>query len=359
MKQKALRLIFCVACFSFSYFLATLTGLELVQNAVLLAFLIHWLLFIPAYLLKTEKFFDLSGSVTYISIVSYVLFFNYNSENIIGNLILASFIIIWAVRLGSFLFFRIKKAGEDKRFRELKISFTRFFLVWNISAMWVSFCSMCAITAISSGNGVQLNPLFYIGAVTFLVGFVLEIVADHQKTAFRKDPKNKDKFIKKSYDSEINLDSGGKFNIKIYESLYDGTEQIVLTKGDVSDGNPIMVRVHVTDYFDNLFGNYGSDDASLHKAIKIIEKENRGVIILIRDTGKSIINNLITNQSNSDNRIQNTSDELRIYGMGAQILSEIGVKKMILLTNTEWKFIGLDAFDIEIIETKFLNTIND
>lgn len=195
MKQKALRLLFCVACFSFSYFLASLTGLELVQNAILLAFLIHWLLFIPAYLLKTEKFFDLSGSVTYISIVSYVLFFNNNSENIIGNLILASFIIIWAVRLGSFLFFRIKKAGEDKRFRELKISFTRFFLVWNISAMWVSFCSMCAITAISSGNGVQLNPLFYIGAVTFLVGFILEIVADHQKTAFRKDPKNKDKFI--------------------------------------------------------------------------------------------------------------------------------------------------------------------
>ena len=61
--------------------------------------------------------------------------------------------------------------------------------------MWVSFCSMCAITAISSVSGVQLNPLFYIGAVTFLVGFVLEIVADHQKTAFRKDPKNKDKFI--------------------------------------------------------------------------------------------------------------------------------------------------------------------
>jgi len=195
MKQKALRLVFCVTCFSFSYFLASLTGLELVQNAILLAFLIHWLLFIPAYLLKTEKFFDLSGSFTYISIVSYVLFFNNNSENIIGNLILASFIIIWAVRLGSFLFFRIKKAGEDKRFRELKISFTRFFLVWNISGMWVSFCSMCAITAISSGNGVQLNPLFYIGAITFLVGFILEIVADHQKTAFRKDPKNKDKFI--------------------------------------------------------------------------------------------------------------------------------------------------------------------
>ena len=171
--------------------------------------------------------------------------------------------------------------------------------------------------------------------------------------------RDKDRFIKKSYDSQINLESGGNFNIKIYESLYDGTEQIVLSKGTTDDGRPIMVRVHVTDYFDNLFGNYGSDDASLHKAIKMIEKENRGVIILIRDTGKSIINNLITNQPKSTNQGQNNNDELRIYGMGAQILTEIGVKKMILLTNTEWKFIGLDAFDIEIIETKILNNIDE
>ena len=171
--------------------------------------------------------------------------------------------------------------------------------------------------------------------------------------------RDKDKFIKKSYDSEINLATGEKFNIKIYETLYDGTEQIVLSKGNVNDGEPILVRVHVTDYFDNLFGNYGSDDASLHKAIKVIEKEKRGIIILIRDTGRSIINSLITKQSNTDNQYQSNSDELRIYGMGAQILSEIGVKKMILLTNTEWKFIGLEAFDIEIIETKILNSIDE
>ncbi len=171
--------------------------------------------------------------------------------------------------------------------------------------------------------------------------------------------RDKDKFIKKSYDSEICLATGEKFNIKIYEALYDGTEQIVLSKGNVNDGEPILVRVHVTDYFDNLFGNYGSDDASLHKAIKLIEKEKRGIIILIRDTGRSIISSLITKQSNTDNQYQSSSDELRIYGMGAQILSEIGVKKMVLLTNTEWKFIGLEAFDIEIIETKFLNSIDE
>ena len=67
----------------------------------------------------------------------------------------------------------------------------------------------------------------------------------------------------------------------------------------------------------------------------------------------------IGKQSNYDFKGQNNSDELRIYGMGAQILSEIGVKKMILLTNTEWKFIGLDAYNIEIIQTKFLSTIDE
>ena len=195
MKQNTLYLIFSLVAFSISYFIATLTKLELVENAILLAFLIHWVLFIPAYLLKTEKFFDLSGSITYISVISYVLLFNTNTEIRIGSVLLALFIIMWAIRLGSFLFFRIKKAGEDKRFREIKTSFFRFFMVWTISGMWVSLCSMCALTAISSANGVHMNPLFYIGSIIFLFGFILEIVADNQKTKFRKDPKNKDKFI--------------------------------------------------------------------------------------------------------------------------------------------------------------------
>ena len=195
MKQNTLYLIFSLVAFSISYFIATLTKLELVENAILLAFLIHWVLFIPAYLLKTEKFFDLSGSITYISVISYVLLFNTNTEIRIGSVLLALFIIMWAIRLGSFLFFRIKKAGEDKRFREIKTSFFRFFMVWTISGMWVSLCSMCALTAISSANGVHMNPLFYIGSIIFIFGFILEIVADNQKTKFRKDPKNKDKFI--------------------------------------------------------------------------------------------------------------------------------------------------------------------
>ena len=169
--------------------------------------------------------------------------------------------------------------------------------------------------------------------------------------------REKDNFVKKIYDSEIKINNDNIFNIKIYESVFDNTEQIVLSKGEIKDGNPIMVRVHVTDYFDNLFGEYGSDDESLHKAVEVISKENRGIIILVRDSGKSIINNLIKSEHSETKSSNDDPDELRIYGMGAQILSEIGVKEMILLTNTEWKFIGLDAYDIKIVDTKLLSDI--
>ena len=195
MKQNAVRIVLSILVFAISFFVANLTKLEIVENAILLAFLIHWLFFIPAYLLKTEKFFDLTGSLTYISIMVYVVYTKNNLQEQLGSIILASLVILWAVRLGSFLFLRIKKAGEDKRFREIKTSFARFFLLWTISGMWVSFCSMCALTAIASNDGVIVNNIFYIGLVTFIIGLSIEIIADSQKTKFRKDPKNKDKFI--------------------------------------------------------------------------------------------------------------------------------------------------------------------
>jgi steroid 5-alpha reductase family enzyme len=194
MKQSIKELLFSAIAFLFSYSIAYLTGIELVKNAVLLAFTIQWLLFIPAYLLQTEKFFDISGSITYISVVSYCFFNYYDPENLnIGNVILSIIIIIWALRLGSFLFIRIKKAGEDIRFREIKKSPTRFFMTWTLQGMWVSLCSACALAGIA--KGIIINNYFYCGLAVFLIGFIVEIVADTQKTKFRSYPKNKDKFI--------------------------------------------------------------------------------------------------------------------------------------------------------------------
>ena len=193
MKNILFNLLASAAAFYISFQIALLTDIGLVKNAVLIAFAIQWVLFIPAYLMQTEKFYDLAGSLTYISIISYV--FYKSSEFNLGNLVLSLFIIIWAVRLGSFLFFRIKKAGEDKRFRDIKPSPTRFFMTWTLQGMWVSICSACAITAMSTSEGILMNTLFFVGAITFILGFLIEVIADNQKTKFRSNPNNKDKFI--------------------------------------------------------------------------------------------------------------------------------------------------------------------
>ncbi|MDC0593173.1 DUF1295 domain-containing protein [Flavobacteriaceae bacterium] len=192
MLKKFIHLLISFSAFSICYLLAFLTEIPVLQNVILYIFLIQWVLFIPAYLFKTEKFYDLAGSSTYIFAVSYIL---YDSSQNLTNLILGTAIIIWAVRLGSFLFFRIKKAGEDKRFKEIKQSPTRFFLAWSLQGMWVSVCSLCALTALSTENGVVLNGYLYLGFGLFLTGFLIEIIADKQKSKFRSNTDNKDKFI--------------------------------------------------------------------------------------------------------------------------------------------------------------------
>jgi steroid 5-alpha reductase family enzyme len=196
MKQPILHILFSFIAFSIGYGIALLTGLELIQNAILIAYIIQWIAFIPAYLFQTEKFYDLTGSITYLTVVTYVSYHSYASMNVnMASIVLAACILLWTIRLGSFLFMRIHKAGEDKRFREIKPAPTRFFMTWTLQGMWVSICSMCALTAIASTNGVVQNSLFFIGLLVFVVGFVFEIIADMQKSNFRKDPKHKDQFI--------------------------------------------------------------------------------------------------------------------------------------------------------------------
>ena len=195
-KNNLIHLILSLIAFVLAYSIAYLTGIDLVKQVILYAFLIQWALFIPAYIFQTEKFYDLSGSFTYIFVICYVSYGFYLENGInIGNIILGSAIIIWAIRLGSFLFIRIHNAGEDKRFRSIKPSATRFFMTWTLQGMWVSICSACALTAISTSEGVQVNSLLYVGLAFFLIGFLIEVVADSQKSKFRSNPENKNKFI--------------------------------------------------------------------------------------------------------------------------------------------------------------------
>jgi steroid 5-alpha reductase family enzyme len=191
------NLLISLLAFVIAISIAVATGIELVFNAVFLAFAIQWIAFIPAYIFQTEKFYDLTGSLTYLSVIWYSLVLSSDQfTNINGaNIAIVLLISLWAIRLGSFLFMRIHHDGEDKRFRSIKPSASQFFMTWTLQGLWVSLCSMCALTAISSNTGVVTNVFFYIGLALFITGFTVEVVADMQKSAFKAIPANKDKFI--------------------------------------------------------------------------------------------------------------------------------------------------------------------
>jgi steroid 5-alpha reductase family enzyme len=168
-------------------------GIPLFGLAIVLAFLIQWLAFLPAFFLQTEKFYDLTGSLTYISVSTIALFL---SSAIDARAVLVwTLVVVWALRLGSFLFTRIQKAGKDDRFDELKPSFIRFLNVWTIQALWVTFTASAALVAITTTNRKELDGFALVGLLVWIFGFVFEVVADMQKGRFSADSGNKGKFI--------------------------------------------------------------------------------------------------------------------------------------------------------------------
>jgi steroid 5-alpha reductase family enzyme len=171
----------------------TVFGLPLFALAVALAFIIQWVAFIPAYMNKTEKFFDLTGSITYLTVTLIAVLARLEADA--RSWLLLVLVSIWALRLGTFLYRRIQAAGEDRRFREIKKSFARFLLTWTIQGLWVTFSLAAALAVITSEVQVKLGAFAVVGLVVWLLGFGIEVIADRQKSQFNANPENKDRFI--------------------------------------------------------------------------------------------------------------------------------------------------------------------
>ncbi len=168
-------------------------GIPVFALLVGLAFLIQWLVFIPAFRQQTEKFFDLTGSLTYITISTLAVLLSAGVDS--RGYLVWTLVVIWAARLGSFLFNRIRKAGKDDRFDEIKPSFIRFLNVWTIQGLWVTFTMIAALITITTANRKELDLFALAGVIVWVFGFSLEVVADYQKSRFNADPKNHGKFI--------------------------------------------------------------------------------------------------------------------------------------------------------------------
>ncbi len=173
---------------------APISGVPIFVLGIGLAFLIQWVVFVPSFIAQTEKFFDLTGSITYITVIVTAVLFSPSAGA--RSYLLMALVVIWAARLGSFLFRRILKAGADARFDDLKPSFPRFLMTWTLQGLWVSFTLAAALAAIAArGESTGLDVFAVAGLIVWLIGFGIEVAADAQKSRFRAKPENKGRFI--------------------------------------------------------------------------------------------------------------------------------------------------------------------
>ncbi len=171
----------------------TVAGLPLFALAGLVAFGIQWAVFVPSYRAQTEHWYDLTGSLTYLSVVvgTVLLAGRFDARSVL----LVVLVSVWALRLGSYLYRRIQKAGADTRFDDIKPSFTRFLMAWTLQGLWVFLTLGPALAAMTTVSPPGMGWIGWVGVAIWMLGFGIEAVADAQKQAFRADPANKGRFI--------------------------------------------------------------------------------------------------------------------------------------------------------------------
>ena len=170
-----------------------LYGLPLMVAMAVGVFAVQWIGLIHARLFETEHYFDLVGSLTYVTVTVFAV--QQAIDFGLRQQLIAAAVMIWALRLGPFLFMRIKKAGEDQRFRKIKLSTPRFLLTWTLQGTWVFITAGAALAAIMTPNTDALGGVFYAGVILWIIGFLVEVIADNQKSRFKADPANEGRFI--------------------------------------------------------------------------------------------------------------------------------------------------------------------
>ena len=168
-------------------------GITIFASCAFIAFIVQWIALIPAYLLKTEHFYDLTGGATYIAVIIFA--YMQSEQQDLRSIILTSLVAIWAIRLASFLFLRVRKQGSDSRFDDIKLNFWRFSIAWTVQGLWVLITAGAAIAAITSSHKVDFGWIGALGLLLWLIGFVMEAVADNQKRIFKQQQNTHKEFI--------------------------------------------------------------------------------------------------------------------------------------------------------------------
>ena len=165
-------------------------------NVIALIFGLQITGFIPSFYLKSEKYYDLFGGLSFISSIFLMLFLKIRITNDLSTreIILATCVILWTIRLSFFLFQRVKRVGKDVRFDNLKFSLSKFLLAWMTQGLWVFICLFPILVVFSSPANNDITYLT-LGCLLYLFGLLIEIIADYQKTIHNKLNNKKRKFI--------------------------------------------------------------------------------------------------------------------------------------------------------------------
>jgi steroid 5-alpha reductase family enzyme len=168
-------------------------GINAFTFILIIAVLLQVFFFLPSFILKTEKYYDLVGSLTYITTIS-LAYFSVENKTMIDSIIYF-YVMVWASRLGIYLFRRVRNDGKDVRFEKAKRHFYWFLQYWMGQALWVSLTACAAIIAILSPEEDTLPVLAIVGMVLWISGFTIESISDYQKRVFRKENNPSESFI--------------------------------------------------------------------------------------------------------------------------------------------------------------------
>lgn len=182
--------------------------------------------------------------------------------------------------------------------------------------------------------------------VTFAQRHNLKLGTIADLIAYRR---TNEKLVKRVEQGNVTATDGGAWRAVVYESKVDGVEHMALIKGDLSGSEPVLVRMHGADLLGDVLGN--GHMASLHESMCAIAQAGRGVLVVLRDAGHQTLSSGLRNLLDGPG----AQKELRDYGIGAQILVDLGVKNMILLSNHKRNIVGLEGYGLNIIEQRSLS----
>lgn len=157
-----------------------------------------------------------------------------------------------------------------------------------------------------------------------------------------------DRLVRRHSETAFNSIYGGQFKLMVYVATAEYAEHLVLVKGDISGPEPVLVRMHAVQPFDDLLGGTAGRESIIAESMRIIGREGRGVMVFIRSPTPTLITDMLSQSGSTEG----SQSELREYGVGAQILLDLGVRRMILLSNTSRSIIGLEGYGLTVVERR-------